>query len=154
MLAVAILAENENAMGTRIGLTLLSTETAPGIAAKTIIDALLEACKTLRPSQVLPSPYQRKPGSTWEHVVLRQFCSRTQPSGIVAKANNHRLRVAGKHYRLAGVHAMLSSSRRAAFPSRAVRGTQSCGCGGRCQGSSPRILNSPLCTNISKGFQL
>ena len=45
MLAVAILAENGNAMGTRIALTRLSTETAPGIATKTIIDALLEACK-------------------------------------------------------------------------------------------------------------
>ena len=29
-----------------------------------------------------------------------------QPSGIVAKANNHSLRVAGKNPRLAGVHAM------------------------------------------------
>ena len=96
MLAVAILAENGNTMGTRIALTLLSTETALGIAVKTNIDALREACKK-RPSEVLQSPYQLKLGSTWEHVLLRQFCSRTQPSGIVAKANNHRLRVAGKH---------------------------------------------------------
>ena len=97
MLAVAILAENGNTMGTCIALTLLSTETALGIAVKTNIDALLEACKNLRPSEVLQSPYHLRLGSTWEHVLLRQFCSRTQPSGIVAKANNHRLRVAGKH---------------------------------------------------------
>ena len=43
MLAVAILAENENTMGTRIARTLLPTETVLGIAMKTIIDALLEA---------------------------------------------------------------------------------------------------------------
>ena len=97
MLAVAILAENGHTMGTRIARTLLSTETALGIAVKTNIDVLLEACKNLRPSEVLQSPYQLRLGSTWENVLLRQFCSRTQPSGIVAKANNHRLRVAGKH---------------------------------------------------------
>ena len=45
MLAVAILAENGNTMGTHIAVTLLSTETALGIAVKTIIDALLESCK-------------------------------------------------------------------------------------------------------------
>ena len=70
MLAVAILAENGNAMGTRIALTLLSTETALGIAIKRIIDALLEACKNLRPSEVLQSPYQLRLGSTWEHDCL------------------------------------------------------------------------------------
>ena len=68
MLAVAILVENGHTMGTRIALTLLSTETALGIAVKTNIDALLEACKNLRPSEVLQSPYQLRLGSTWEHI--------------------------------------------------------------------------------------
>ena len=83
--------------GNSMVLTLLSTESALGIAVKTNIDALLEACKNLRLSEVLQSPYQLRLGSTWEHGLLKQFCSRTQPSGIVAKAKMYTLRVDGKH---------------------------------------------------------
>ena len=73
---------------------------------KTIIVALLETCKNENPSDMLQPPYRLKMGRKWEHVLLGQFCSRTQPSGIVAKANNHSLRVAAKNSKLAGVHAM------------------------------------------------
>ena len=68
-----------------------------GIAMKRIIDALFESCKNWRTSVMLQPSYDLRMGSKWEHVLLRQFCSRTQPRGIVGKANNHRLRVAGKH---------------------------------------------------------
>ena len=67
---------------------------------------LLAACKNYRPSDMLQPPYRLRMGRKWKHVLLRQCCSRTEPSGIVAKANIHTLRVAGKHLRLASVHAM------------------------------------------------
>ena len=53
-----------------------------------------------------PTRYRLRMRRKWKHVLLRQCCSRTEPSGIVAKANIHTLRVAGKHLRLASVHAM------------------------------------------------
>ena len=96
-LAVAILAENEPQWEHILLERCSQPKQLLGIAVKTSTDALLEACKIKRHSEVLRTPYQLTLGSKWEHVSLRQCCSRTQPSGIVAKANNHRLRVAGKH---------------------------------------------------------
>ena len=55
---------------------------------------------------MLQPPYRLRIRSKWKHVLPRQCCSRTKPPGIVAKANIHTLRVAGKHLRLASVHAM------------------------------------------------
>ena len=41
-----------------------------------------------------------------ETCIAQTMLSRTEPLGIVAKANSHTLRVVGKHLRLASVHAM------------------------------------------------
>ena len=41
-----------------------------------------------------------------ETCIAQTMLSRTKPLGIVAKANSHTLRVAGKHLKLVGVHAM------------------------------------------------
>ena len=55
---------------------------------------------------MLQPPYRLRMERKWKHVLFRQCCSRTEPSGIVAKATIHTLRVAGKHLRLACAHAI------------------------------------------------